>query len=1066
MSNIKVFARLKPCENIAHELFKREDQALYILSHGQVGTNAEKGSGVFEDSPSNWLRFRFAHVFETDSSQKKVFEVAARDIVNAFLEGYNGTIFVYGQTGAGKTFTMQGAHEDLADSCCMSENLGLVPQSLSLIFRRILRFQQESVDLHVSFLEIYNEKAYDLLGPLLFRGSKKTRKLQKVLVTMGGNGPCHLHGLSCHHITSEKEAVSLYCLGMMNHKVVATEAPVDQRSSRSHMVFTIGLSRQRNGAEIFFRSKLHLVDLAGSEQARKSTPMEKLQLREANFFNSSLHHLESIIIALQEFNVTDVRCSNRQAAKTLHYSSSAVLSRTKNKGTMEARNVLLKSSSAVELGSSKRSQVSVANDTELFHTPYSNSILTMLLQDSLGGNCNAAMIAVLSLEQKDLCETISTCRFAQKVAQVKNKPIQNEVIDKDAVIKRLQTTLGKLYLELTSCKKAERETTVKHSRHNGLPHRVGHCTPDAWSVCGRCFSTSHQFLLESNLDSSDDKDSGLRSNSETTSPNASEEENDRVQFGGLSFAVVRDYSFRQHPCPQITPANGCTSEHRASVITHDSGISLNAETYDQPPERDSLGPSATAQPTRPKSSDVSTQTTPLIKSTEVEGSARNKVTVRCEGKTHEVLRLMELELELQKETLVNKSKILASRLADQRARLVVMLRQGALPDDLENEKMAELLLQKKQREVENKLFLVVKTIADLNTADRRQQSLDNRNCLHMQRKCCAEYQPPLSRAHFTEGEAHEKTPTLTCYKLKLKEDTTRQKLLACREQLRNFGFSSPVNFFQGMPLNSQSSVSSLETTLPCKKNMQDSPISSFNGKRNAVGKPSLPKGRIGVDSNATNAAVLNSRCAGSRRTLLNQEEVSRKDGSTPARRDLKTLADYIKNSRQALYRKSTFPRKVFSSSVDNSCRAKKVPQKTTWRKGVIVQKDESSSLLAKNSTRECLRLHDKSFKKAECFPTNFTACRVMRNAGGVCLETKIASDAVKLTPISSPPKTTCGARGENKIQNSLSLLTGLQRQHTQRVRRIREVVNAAVVIQRSWRLYKRRRKGDEISQSF
>ena len=132
------------------------------------------------------------------------------------------------------------------------------------------------------------------------------------------------------------------------------------------------------------RSKLHLVDLAGSEQARKSTPMEKLQLREANFFNSSLHHLESIIIGLQEFNVTDVRCSNRQAAKTLHYSSSAVLSRTKNKGTMEARNVLLKSSSAVELGSSKRSQVSVANDTELFHTPYSNSILTMLLQDSLG----------------------------------------------------------------------------------------------------------------------------------------------------------------------------------------------------------------------------------------------------------------------------------------------------------------------------------------------------------------------------------------------------------------------------------------------------------------------------------------------------------------------------------------------------------------------------------------------------------------------------------------------------------------------------------------------------------
>ena len=61
-----------------------------------------------------------------------------------------------------------------------SENFGLIPQSLSFIFQRVIKFQQESFDIHVSFLEIYNEKAYDLLGPLLLRGSKDTKKLSKV----------------------------------------------------------------------------------------------------------------------------------------------------------------------------------------------------------------------------------------------------------------------------------------------------------------------------------------------------------------------------------------------------------------------------------------------------------------------------------------------------------------------------------------------------------------------------------------------------------------------------------------------------------------------------------------------------------------------------------------------------------------------------------------------------------------------------------------------------------------------------------------------------------------------
>lgn len=115
MANIKVFARLKPSQNINQELFKREDHALYISTHRRGETNAEISARRAEDS--KWLRFRFAHVFGIDSSQKNVFDVAAKDIVEAFLEGYNGTIFAYGQTGAGKTYTIRGDDGECRGFC-------------------------------------------------------------------------------------------------------------------------------------------------------------------------------------------------------------------------------------------------------------------------------------------------------------------------------------------------------------------------------------------------------------------------------------------------------------------------------------------------------------------------------------------------------------------------------------------------------------------------------------------------------------------------------------------------------------------------------------------------------------------------------------------------------------------------------------------------------------------------------------------------------------------------------------------------------------------------------------
>lgn len=110
MANIKVFARLKPCQDTNQGLISREDSAIYISPEVPATNDVHHllSSGCANLPESKSLRFRFTHVFGMDSSQKNVFDVAAKDIVKAFLQGYNGTIFAYGQTGAGKTFTIQG----------------------------------------------------------------------------------------------------------------------------------------------------------------------------------------------------------------------------------------------------------------------------------------------------------------------------------------------------------------------------------------------------------------------------------------------------------------------------------------------------------------------------------------------------------------------------------------------------------------------------------------------------------------------------------------------------------------------------------------------------------------------------------------------------------------------------------------------------------------------------------------------------------------------------------------------------------------------------------------------
>ncbi|XP_062863067.1 kinesin-like protein KIF6 isoform X2 [Trichomycterus rosablanca] len=184
---------------------------------------------------------------------------------------------------------------------------------------------------------------------------------------------------------STNEEEALNLLFLGDTNRMIAETPMNQASTRSHCIFTIHLCSREPGSATLRRSKLHLVDLAGSERVGKSG-VGGQTLTEAKYINLSLHYLEQVITALSEKNRS--------------------------------------------------------------HIPYRNSMMTSVLRDSLGGNCMTTMIATVSVEKRNVDESISTCRFAQRVALIKNEALLNEELDPALLIIRLKKEIQSLKDEL------------------------------------------------------------------------------------------------------------------------------------------------------------------------------------------------------------------------------------------------------------------------------------------------------------------------------------------------------------------------------------------------------------------------------------------------------------------------------------------------------------------------------------------------------------------------------------------------------------------------------------------
>ncbi|EPY76605.1 hypothetical protein CB1_001402011 [Camelus ferus] len=298
-------------ENIAKPVAERK-QALLVMP--SLAAQAENRSCTFKTrEPECKRRVWKGKTLDSEmgvarrpgDKSGKVTSTMKKSSDDSSLQGYNGTIFAYGQTSSGKTFTITGGAERYSDR-------GIIPRTLSYIFEQLQKDSSKIYTTHISYLEIYNECGYDLLDPR--HEASTLEDLPKVTVLEDPDQNIHLKNLSLHQATTEEEALNLLFLGDTNRMIA--ETPMNQASTRSHCIFTIHLSSKEPGSATVRRAKLHLVDLAGSERVAKTGVGGQL-LTEAKYINLSLHYLEQVIVALSEKHRSHIPYRNSMMTSVL-----------------------------------------------------------------------------------------------------------------------------------------------------------------------------------------------------------------------------------------------------------------------------------------------------------------------------------------------------------------------------------------------------------------------------------------------------------------------------------------------------------------------------------------------------------------------------------------------------------------------------------------------------------------------------------------------------------------------------------------------------------------------------
>ena len=279
-SQIRVVIRTRPTQ-----IFASKNISISPLDNKiNITIPRNESKGIINNQKENWT-FQFDKILH-NVAQEEVFEYVKNVISNATL-GFNGTVFAYGPTGSGKTFTMSGSSSNF-------NYRGIIPRAITRLFQELGGKVDYESKVSISYLEIYNEIIFDLLSPIPANEQKGEINFQE-----DSKGNIVAKGLTKHSVANEEEAFNLLFEGESNRTV--SEHQLNKGSTRSHCIFTISVEMKSKveSSEKVLTSKLNFVDLAGSERV-KETGSSGLALKEAAYINKSLTFLEQVVVALTD----------------------------------------------------------------------------------------------------------------------------------------------------------------------------------------------------------------------------------------------------------------------------------------------------------------------------------------------------------------------------------------------------------------------------------------------------------------------------------------------------------------------------------------------------------------------------------------------------------------------------------------------------------------------------------------------------------------------------------------------------------------------------------------------
>ncbi|XP_010563226.1 PREDICTED: kinesin-like protein KIF11 isoform X1 [Haliaeetus leucocephalus] len=401
--NIQVVVRCRP-----FNASERKASSYAVVDCDQARKEVSVRTGGVADKTSR-KTYTFDMVFGAQAKQIDVYRSVVCPILDEVIMGYNCTVFAYGQTGTGKTFTMEGERSPNEEYTWEEDPLaGIIPRTLHQIFEKLSENGTE-FSVKVSLLEIYNEELFDLLNPTPDVGEKlqmfdDPRNKRGVIIK--GLEEITVHNKNeVYQILERGAAKRTTAATYMNAYSRSTQDPLFQTPasetlqtglwklgiSRSHSVFSITIHMKEttvDGEELVKIGKLNLVDLAGSENIGRSGAVDR-RAREAGNINQSLLTLGRVITALVE---------------------------------------------------------------RAPHIPYRESKLTRILQDSLGGRTKTSIIATVSPASMNLEETLSTLEYAHRAKNIMNKPEVNQKLTKKALIKEYTEEIERLKRDLAAAR--------------------------------------------------------------------------------------------------------------------------------------------------------------------------------------------------------------------------------------------------------------------------------------------------------------------------------------------------------------------------------------------------------------------------------------------------------------------------------------------------------------------------------------------------------------------------------------------------------------------------------------